>query len=87
MTSENIKIIKGAALVYRAYDVGWEIALSEAEKCLSGEGSRFRLATDTRKAIIIREAPLALSLGEEKIKIGIVNNISRWRICRIIKEF
>lgn len=68
----NITISKGSILVYRVFDIGGEVSLAEVEKCLAGDSRRvrFSLATDVRKAIIIREAPLIIDLGEKPLRIG-----------------
>jgi hypothetical protein len=68
----KIKILKGFILIHHVFDVGGEILLSEAEQCISedSKSSRLKLATDTRKAIIIKEAPLSVEIVEEPIKIG-----------------
>ncbi|HAF95545.1 MAG: hypothetical protein A2021_04405 [Elusimicrobia bacterium GWF2_52_66] len=64
-------IQKGTILIYRVFDVGGEILLSEAEKILSqsSPGFRLKLATDTRKAIIIKDSPLKADLGEDTLKL------------------
>ncbi|HAH31366.1 MAG TPA: hypothetical protein DCL44_03520 [Elusimicrobia bacterium] len=64
-------IQKGNILIYRVFDVGGEILLSEAEKILSqsSPGFRLKLATDTRKAIIIKDSPLNADLGEDILKL------------------
>lgn len=69
--AEPITIRKGSVMVHSVFDIGGEISLEQAEKYLSQDthSSRFRLTTDTRKAIIIKEAPLTLSLGEENLRI------------------
>lgn len=68
----NITISKGSILIYRVFDIGGEVSLAEVEKCLAGDSRRVRfcLATDVRKAIIIREAPLMIDLGEKPLRIG-----------------
>lgn len=68
-----INIIKGSILVYHAFDLGWEIDLEKAEKNLLEKQqttSRFKFSKDPRRAIIIKEAPLSLELGQEKITIN-----------------
>lgn len=65
----SVAIEKGTILVHRVFDIGGEISLGRAEQLLSGDakGPRLKFATDTRKAIIIKEAPLKVDLGEEKL--------------------
>lgn len=67
----GVTIQKGVILVHRVFDVAGEISLAKAEPLLSeaGKGPRLRLLTDTRKAIIIKEAPLKTELGEESLKL------------------
>ncbi len=59
-----VKILKGSILIHRVFDVGGEILLTQAEKLLSEDSKRLKLTTDTRKAIIIKDAPLKVELGE-----------------------
>lgn len=62
----SAKIQKGIIQIYRVFDIAEEILLSKAEKILmnSTEGPRLKLPTDIRKAIIIKEAPLRIKLGQ-----------------------
>ncbi|OGR72873.1 MAG: hypothetical protein A2089_05900 [Elusimicrobia bacterium GWD2_63_28] len=62
-------IEKGTILVHRVFDIAGEVILARAEELFSGDakGPRLKLATDTRKAIIIKEAPLQVDLGEETL--------------------
>jgi hypothetical protein len=64
-----VKILKGSILVHRVFDVGGEIALGKAEKLLSeySKSLRLKLETDTRKAIIIKDAPLKIELGKRQL--------------------
>ncbi len=71
-----ITIKKGSILVYNVFDVGWEINLNEAEKFLiAGQktSSRFKFLKDPRKAIIIKEAPLEINVGIDRISINSVS--------------
>ncbi|OGR50735.1 MAG: hypothetical protein A2049_11105 [Elusimicrobia bacterium GWA2_62_23] len=65
----SVAIEKGTILVHRVFDIGGEITLARAEQLLSGDakGPRLKFATDTRKAIIIKESPLKVDLGEETL--------------------
>lgn len=68
----SLKINKGSILIHHAFDIGWEINLNTAERCLlekQQSASRFKFSKDPRKAIIIKEAPLSIDLGQEKINI------------------
>jgi len=60
-------IEKGTILVHRVFDIGGEISLSRAELLLSSgaKGPRLKFATNTRKAVIIKDSPLKADLGEE----------------------
>lgn len=68
----SVKVLKGSILVYRVFDVGGEIALGKAESLLSQHSKSLRLKfeTDTRKAIIIKDAPLKVELGEKRLLIN-----------------
>lgn len=64
--SANIQ--KGTILVHRVFDIGGEISLARAEQLLSAEaGPRLKFSTNTRKAVIIKESPLKVELGEETL--------------------
>ncbi len=63
-SSMPVKILKGSILIRRVFDVGGEILLARAEKLLREDSKRLKLTTDTRKAIIIQDAPLKVELGE-----------------------
>lgn len=60
-------IHKGTILVHRVFDIAGEVVLSRAEQLLGSDekGPRLKFATDTRKAIIMKESPLKADLGEE----------------------
>ncbi|MDD2804215.1 MAG: hypothetical protein PHV33_01565 [Elusimicrobiales bacterium] len=62
-------IQKGTILVYRVFDIAGEVLLGRAEQLLGGDGKgpRLKFATDTRKAIIMKESPLKADLGEETL--------------------
>lgn len=63
------KIHKGTILVHRVFDIAGEISLGRAEQLLGSDekGPRLKFATDTRKAIIMRESPIKADLGEETL--------------------
>ncbi len=59
-------IEKGSILIHRVFDIGGEISLARAEQLLSADsGPRMKFATNTRKAVIIKDSPLKADLGEE----------------------
>lgn len=62
-------IQKGSILVHRVFDIAGEISLVRAEQLLSADskGPRLKFATDTRKAIIIKDSPLKTDLGDEAL--------------------
>lgn len=69
----EVSIEKGKFLIYRVFDIGEEINLSEVEKILRSNtsSSRYKLSRDLkRKAIIINDAPLIFTLGEDVISIN-----------------
>lgn len=72
MQSDSITISKGAVLIYRVFDVAEEINLNEVERVLSqaSQKERLRLARRPRHAIIMRNAPVSLILGECHVRIG-----------------
>lgn len=69
--SNSVKIKKGKVLVYRVFDVGDEINLEAALQVLEQGISplRFRLKRESR-AIVIKNAPLSLSLGNWEYEFG-----------------
>ncbi|HOJ85591.1 MAG: hypothetical protein N2Z60_05200 [Elusimicrobiales bacterium] len=69
----SISIKKGSILIHNVFDVGWEINLSRAEALFFSKQKnslRFKFSKDPRKAIIIKEAPLEINVGNETIKIN-----------------
>lgn len=76
MLGANLNIKKGTIFVYRVYDIAHEIDLRLAQQGLekrSGAESvrRYQLKKDPFRTIIMREAPLILSGGEEEITINV----------------
>ena len=64
----TVAIEKGSILIHRVFDIGGEISLGRAEQLLSSDsGPRLKFATDTRKAIIIKDSPLKAELGGETL--------------------
>jgi hypothetical protein len=70
--SEVVSIKRGSILIYRVFDIAEEIDLSAVERLLSQETGKARLgfARSSRNAIVMRNAPIRLSLGELEIAIG-----------------
>jgi len=66
----SVTILKGSILIHRVFDVGGEILLARAEELLREDSKRLKLTTDTRKAIIIQDAPLKVELGEGVMEIN-----------------
>lgn len=66
-----VRILKGSILIHHVFDVGGEISLSKAESLLRDglKSLRLKLPTDTRKAIIIKDAPLKVELGGTELKL------------------
>jgi len=64
----STSIEKGSILIHRVFDVGGEISLVRATELLSTDsGPRLKFATNKRKAIIIKESPLKVDLGDETL--------------------
>ena len=64
-----VKIQKGSILIYRLFDVAEEINLSKVEELLKSDsnGSRLKFTRSPRQAVIMRNAPVTLSLGESSL--------------------
>lgn len=61
-----LEIKKGSILIYRVFDVAEEVNLSKVEELLKSESSRSRLklTRTPRQLVIMRNAPVTMSLGE-----------------------
>jgi len=88
-------IQKGSILVHRVFDIAGEISLVRAEQLLSADskGPRLKFATDTRKAIIIKDSPLKTDLGEEvldlpsgKFPVGIFARVWNYGVISVTLE-
>ena len=68
----DIQIQKGAILVYRVFDIAEEILLSKVEGLLARDQTtqRLKLTRPLRQALIIRNPPLRISLGETEVVLG-----------------
>lgn len=69
---DEAKIQEGQILVYRAFDIGQEIDLAKVEAILRENVGKTRvsLTRRARQAVIMRNAPLRVSLGEVAFKLG-----------------
>jgi hypothetical protein len=70
--SETVTIERGSILVYRMFDVAEAIdlrVLEESARAATGT-SRLRIARAGGQALIIKNAPVSLSLGEQDIVVG-----------------
>ena len=68
---QPIAIRKGRVIVYRIFDIAEEIDLSAVETALRTAGtSRLSLARSTGHALVVRNAPVTLSLGVARVRIG-----------------
>lgn len=67
----SVKIKKGNIEIFRVFDVSEEIDLLKAEQLLDNatEGPRLKLPADTRKAIIMKDAPLSIKLGQTTLSL------------------
>lgn len=67
----SVKINKGVIQIYRVFYIAEEADLLKAEKLLdkATEGPRLRLPADTRKAIIMKDAPLSIKLGQTTLSL------------------
>ncbi len=71
-SGETIKIRKGTIMLYRCFDIAEEVNLSKVEQILTQEASpkeRLRLSRPTGQAVVIKNAPITISLGETSITI------------------
>ncbi len=61
-----VRIEKGSILIYRVFDIAEEVNLSRVEELLTSEGTRARLrfTLTPRQVVIMRNAPVTMSLGE-----------------------
>jgi hypothetical protein len=68
----EVTLKQGYTLVYRVFDIGEEINLSAAEKILANQAyrARLKLTKAAGQALIIRDPPIRLNLGESILQIG-----------------
>jgi len=64
-----IQIRKGSVLIYRVFDVAEEVDLVHVEALIKSENIRARLkfTRSPRQVVIMRNAPVILSLGEQEV--------------------
>jgi hypothetical protein len=64
-----IQIKKGSVLIYRVFDIAEEVNLSRVEALIKSETIRARLkfTRSPRQVVIMRNAPVILSLGEQEV--------------------
>src|ERR687886_2172162 len=63
--------VRGAAVLYRLHDVGYEIALDRALQLLSSSApERARPSRAEAQAIQIHDPPVSVSLGPERLVVG-----------------
>ncbi len=69
---QEVAVRRGSTIVFRVFDVAEELDLERIESALkaSGGSSRLRMARDTRHALVVRDAPITLALGEARIRLG-----------------
>lgn len=70
-----VSVSRGSILIFRVYDVAEEFDLAriESELQASGGSSRLRIARSTGHALIVRDAPITLTLGDTRIRLGSSN--------------
>lgn len=62
-------IEKGSIFIYRTFDVAGSISLIKAEELLTTKlKSRFKLNKDPYKSVILKEAPLMVTLGDDMLE-------------------
>jgi hypothetical protein len=63
--------VRGSAIVYRLYDVGYDVALDRVSDLLAGQGpERLRPVRGEGQAIQIPNPPITVILGTESIAVG-----------------
>jgi len=68
---QPLSIRKGRVIVYRIFDIAEEIDLAAVESGLRTHGtSRLSIARSTGHALVVRNAPVTLSLGIARVRVG-----------------
>ena len=72
MSVNEVSVTRGSTIVFRVFDVAEEFDLQriESELLASGGSSRLRMVRSTRHALVVRDAPITLALGEARIRLG-----------------
>ena len=72
ITETSVAVRRGSVLIYRLFDVAEEIDLIQVERILKQEagGSRLRIERGPRQALVMRNAPVRVNLGEVDLKLG-----------------
>jgi hypothetical protein len=67
----RVSIEKGSILIYRVFDIAEEINLQRVEEIFRAQAasSRLRFLLSPRQVVIMRNAPVTLSLGEAEITV------------------
>lgn len=75
MQGTNLHITKGSLIAYRLFDIAHEIdlkkALSLLEQKMSGQAKLYQLQKNPMRSITFRQAPIALSGGEELLAVRV----------------
>lgn len=68
----EVSVSRGSTIVFRVFDVAEELDLGRIESDLQATGgsSRLRMARSTRHALVVRDAPITLALGEAPVRLG-----------------
>ncbi len=68
----GVAIVRGTIIVYRIFDVAEKFDLKRIESDLGAgvASSRLKIARSTGHALILREAPITLSLGTAQLRLG-----------------
>lgn len=68
----EVAIIRGTIIVYRIFDVAEKFNLERIESDLGAglASSRLKIARNTGHALILRDAPITLSLGASELRLG-----------------
>ncbi len=66
----SVSITRGRAIIYRMFDVAEAIDLAAVEQILLHRAGSSRLSIAGRQAIVVRDAPVSLSLGASTLRLG-----------------
>ncbi len=66
----TLKLTKGALIIYRLFDIAEEIDLSMLESLLKAGNERLHLAAKSRDAVVMRDAPIRLTLVDAEMPLG-----------------